>query len=143
MRPVGVTLWATVRHNRIFSRMDDYRRVYRIFLASPGDLDRERGRIRALVEELNKVIAPKLELIVELYGWEDQAPAPGRPQEIINQHLDRSHLFVGLLAERWGSETGEAPSGFFEEYTRARARRDKEGSPDIVSGGVRLHRVGG
>lgn len=88
--------------------------------------------VRDLVAELNRVIAPHLGILLELYGWEQQRPRAGRPQDIINPHVDRCHLFIGLLAERWGSATGSDTSGFHEEFQRILERRTDSGPPEIM-----------
>ena len=112
--------------------MAESRSVLRVFLASPSDLERERHVIRAVASELNTSLARRLGFHVELMGWEDTLPGFGRPQEIINQDLEQCEFFIGLLWERWGSQTGEYSSGFEEEYEIAISSREQDGSPDIV-----------
>ena len=66
-----------------------------------------------------------------LYMWEDVVPGFGRPQEIINANVDECAVFLGLLWERWGQQTGKYSSGFEEEFERALARRKETGEPEI------------
>lgn len=40
-------------------------------------------------------------------------------------------FFLGILWRRWGQPTGEYESGFEEEFTRARGRKEKSGNPEI------------
>ena len=71
---------------------------------------------------------------VELMGWEDTVAVYGRPQQIINQEVDRCDLFIGMIWKRWGSppdRDGKFTSGFQEEFERAVERRERSGSPEI------------
>lgn len=94
--------------------------IRRIFLASPGDVKKERELFVSVVERVNKVKAKPLGILLEPCGWEDLGPGSGRPQELINEEqLLKSDLVVMLLWARWGSPTGEYSSGFEEEYNLA------------------------
>jgi uncharacterized protein DUF4062/HEAT repeat protein len=104
-------------------------RRFAVFLASPGDLAEERRLARDAVDSVNQIGRHRWH--VDLFLWEDKPPASGRPQAIINKDVDICDLFVGLLWERWGQPTGEYPSGFEEEFERARARRLETEQPDI------------
>ena len=104
--------------------------VFRVFLASPSDLEEERKAAQEVVEGLNPIIR-KVDSILELRGWEDRSPGFGRPQEHINEHVDGCDLFVGILSHRWGSHTGKYSSGFEEEFERAVSRRRRSESPEI------------
>jgi hypothetical protein len=96
------------------------RDVLTVFIGSPGDLQEERKAARQVVDRLNRNVGRNLGLHVDLRGWEDTLPGAGRPQEIINEDLMDSDLFVGLLYRRWGSPSGEYTSGFEEEYELAK-----------------------
>ena len=78
--------------------MPSTRKIIRAFLASPGDLQEERKAIRDVVVEFNESWADELGYQVELIGWEETVAGFGRPQQLINQDLDRCDLFLGLLA---------------------------------------------
>lgn len=115
--------------------MNDTLRLLRVFLASPGDLQDERRLANDAVEELNKQIAPFFGYRVELVGWEDTLPKIGRPQEIINQDLDRCELFIGIMWKRWGTppaNSGPYTSGFEEEFKRSISRFKETGKPDMA-----------
>ena len=93
------------------------RRVVSVFLASPGDLKKERVWAQDVVDEFNKTWSRFFNLMVELVVWEDSIRGIGRPQEIINrEQLERCELFVGMLHRRWGTPTGVYSSGFEEEF---------------------------
>jgi HEAT repeat protein len=107
------------------------RRVLSVFLASPGDVLRERNIAAEVVNRFNRLIGPKLGWQIDLLRWEDSKPAYGRPQSIINPSVDACDLFIGLLWERWGQPTGVSSSGFHEEFERAKTRRESSGEPEI------------
>src|SRR5438270_7250871 len=105
-------------------------RTLKVFLASPGDVKPERAAADELVNDMNKQMRD-LGWQVILFMWEDVPPGFGRPQEIINARVDECAVFLGLLWERWGQQTGKHSSGFEEEFERAVARRKVSGEPEI------------
>jgi hypothetical protein len=114
--------------------MHSTRKIIRIFLASPGDLQEERKAIRDVVCEFNESWANELGYQLELIGWEETVAGFGRPQHLINQDLDRCDLFLGMIWKRWGTppdHDGEFSSGFEEEFVRSMTRREETGSPEI------------
>jgi hypothetical protein len=104
-------------------------KLFRVFVASPGDLGDERRALRDVVEKINAIYSKETEWRLELLGWEDTLPGTGRPQELINTDLDKAELFVGCLWQRWGSSSGEdGKTGFEEEFERALERHARTGS---------------
>ena len=77
--------------------MEETRKIIRVFLASPGDLQDERKFVRRAIDEINRTLANRLGYHVELMGWEDTVSKYGRPQGIINQEVDRCELFLGMM----------------------------------------------
>ena len=110
--------------------MTHQRKVLRVFLASPSDLEAERKATKEIVERFNHTIR-EIGWAVELLGWEDLLPGYGRPQAQINEDVDACDLFLGVLWRRWGSPSGKFQSGFEEEFERAVVRRRKSESPEI------------
>jgi hypothetical protein len=114
--------------------MSETRKIVRAFLASPGDLTDERLAVREAVNEFNDMWAEEFSYQVELIGWEETVSSFGRPQELINQDLDRCDLFIGMMWKKWGtppSSDGRYTSGFHEEFDRSLSRRLQSGSPEI------------
>ena len=105
-------------------------RVFRVFLASPSDLEAERKKAKEIVDRLNRIIRT-FNWTVELLVWEDRFFGIGRPQSQINDDVDVCDLFVGIIWRRWGSPSGEFQSGFEEEFERAIRRRKQSKSPEI------------
>lgn len=115
--------------------MSSNRKILHAFLASPGDLQDERKAVRNVVDEFNESLADVFGYQIELLGWEDTVAGFGRPQELINQDVDRCDLFIGLIWKRWGTppdKDGLFSSGFQEEFERSKDRREKSGSPEIA-----------
>ena len=115
--------------------MPSARTILYAFIASPGDLERERETIHEVVSEFNKSWAESLSCQIELAGWEEATPGYIRPQERLNQDVDKCDLFIGMLGKRWGTppdNDGKYSSGFEEEFERAKTRREQSGvSPEI------------
>ena len=92
----------------------------RLFVASPGDVQRERDSIERVVTELNNTIGYNLELFVDLIRWETHTrPQLGRPQGVINAQIGGYDIFVGIMWKRFGTPTGQADSGTEEEFNLA------------------------
>ena len=107
-----------------------------IFLASPGDVKKERGLVAEIIDRLNRSVARKRGLHLRLISWEKDAfPAYGSdPQKIINQQIAEMStytLFVGIMWNRLGSPTPRGDSGTVEEFTRATASFAIHGRPHI------------
>jgi len=109
----------------------EFRKVIRVFIASPGDLGEERTRFPQIIAEVNKIKANKKRIHLEPVGWEDTLPGRGRPQRLINKDIKNCELIIMLLWKRWGSSTGKYSSGFEEEYELARSLNQKTKKPDI------------
>lgn len=107
-------------------------KLYRVFIATPGDLVEERRALREVVEKINSIYSKETDWRIELLGWEDTLPGAGRPQELINADLDKADLFIGCLWQRWGSSSGLASkTGFEEEFDRSLERRTKSKTPEM------------
>ena len=92
--------------------------VYRVMIASPGDVIQERNLVRALIHEWNAVYSLDKRIVLMPVGWESHSsPLMGeRPQEILNkQILSDCDLLVATFWTRIGSPTGKSPSGSVEE----------------------------
>ena len=114
--------------------MSTTRKILRVFLASPGDLQQERQAVRSAVTECNECLSDTFGFHIELVGWEDTVSRFGRPQHLINAEVDRCDLFLGMMWKRWGTPPdvhGTYSSGFEEEFELALARRQRTDNPEI------------
>lgn len=83
--------------------------VFKVMIASPGDVAAERNVIREVITEWNNVNADARRTVLLPVGWETHSvPEMGdRPQAIINkQILGGCDLLVGVFWTRLGTETG-------------------------------------
>ena len=107
------------------------RKVYKCFIASPGDTTSERKICRSVVKFLHKK-----GYSIEAYGWEDVMPNMNgkRPQAQINQLLAECDIFIGIMSLRYGSPTAKASSGTIEEFNEAFQENQISGgrSPQIL-----------
>ncbi|MDT0179543.1 tetratricopeptide repeat protein [Microbacterium sp. ARD31] len=83
----------------------------RIFLATPGDLQDERGVVLSAVEEHNRRRRRLSNVHFEVVGWEQVRGTARRPQEAINELIRESHFMIVMFKEKWGSEPG-SPWGY-------------------------------
>jgi Domain of unknown function (DUF4062) len=101
--------------------------LYRVFLASPGDVSSERNVASDVIEELNITHGPLGNYRLELLRWETHAsPGAGRPQQVINDLIKQYDIFVGVMWKRFGSPSGIADSGTEEEFNIAYARWEED-----------------
>ena len=98
--------------------MSYFATVFKVMIASPGDVAAERSVIRELLTEWNVVNADSRKIVLLSVGWETHSvPEMGnRPQEIINkQILHGCDLLIGVFWTRIGTATGNFASGTVEE----------------------------
>lgn len=92
--------------------------VFRVMIATPSDVQTERGMIREVIHEWNVVHSKKTQVVLLPIGWETHSvPTIGaRPQEALNQQMVRDcDLLVAVFWTRLGTDTGKAESGTVEE----------------------------
>ncbi len=107
-----------------------------VFLASPGDVPKERDIVREVIDELNHAVAPAKDIVLQVVSWEnDTFPGYGMDaQALINAQIAKMakySLLVGIMWNRLGTPTPRAASGTVEEFERAVAARTQHGQPDI------------
>lgn len=116
--------------------MADNISLVRIFIASPTGLEAERRLVRDIAEEINETHVEHWRCEIKIVGWEDTIIGYRRPQDRINQDLDKCDYFFGILYNRWGSPPslpGEGySSGFEEEYNRAISRKQNGYIKDVA-----------
>jgi hypothetical protein len=96
-------------------------KVFRVLIASPGDVVDERDIAVKTIQEWNDLNSPERRIVMLPLRWETHsAPEYGtRPQEVINRLVvDHCDLVIGIFWTRVGTPTGVADSGTLEEIER-------------------------
>lgn len=111
-------------------------KIIRVFIGSPGGLEKEREAAHEVVNEVNRNHSEHWGCQFKLLGWEDTIPGYQRPQSKINEDLDKCQYFLGVLWNRWGSKPSTDDngytSGFHEEYSRAVQRIKSNQMQDLA-----------
>ena len=115
----------------------EQKRVLRVVVASPGDVQAERDTLPAVIDELNRGIAAERNLLLELHRWETDAyPGfhPEGPQGLIDPVLkiEDCDILVGIFWKRFGTPTKDAQSGTEHEILRACEARRRSHRPQIM-----------
>lgn len=93
-------------------------KVYKILVASPGDVAEERQAIPEIISEWNNINAEQHNVVLLPVKWETHsAPLMGdRAQGVINNQVVTScDMAIGVFWTRLGSPTGASESGTAEE----------------------------
>ncbi|WP_282799610.1 hypothetical protein [Bombella apis] len=92
--------------------------VYKILIASPGDVEEEREAIPDIIMKWNNTNSETNNIVLLPVRWESHS-APlmgGRPQDVLNKQLvDSCDMVIGVFWTRLGSPTGFSESGTAEE----------------------------
>lgn len=111
------------------------KRKISVFIASPGDLGKEREQFRIAIQKLNEGFGDGANVEFEALGWEDVYASTGRRnQSLINTQIDKCDVFILVMHKRWGQaspDAGPYSSYTEEEFHRALERWRKEDSPEI------------
>jgi hypothetical protein len=107
-----------------------------VFLASPGDVPKERRYVQEVLDELNRTVASARGIVLQVVSWENDAfPGYGMDaQAFINAQIAemaKYSLFVGIMWNRLGTSTPRAESGTVEEFDRAVAALAEHKRPNI------------
>lgn len=97
-------------------------KLYRVLIASPGDVTEERAIVREEIARWNAMHSESMKIVLLPTGWEtDGTPdLRERGQAVINRQLvDNCDLLIGIFWTRIGTPTPEADSGTVEEIERA------------------------
>ena len=98
--------------------------AYKVFLASPGDVKKERTIVKKVIDTYNQIHSCD-NIKLELLCWEDSThPSFGDyTQDVVNSQIgDDYDVFIGILWARFGTPTPKYESGTEEEFYRAYER---------------------
>jgi hypothetical protein len=113
------------------------KKTLRVVIASPRDVDRERSRVKAVLEELNRGIADHLGFILVPWMWETDSH-PGLhlegPQGRVDEEMQitNADLVVGIFWTRFGSPVSDARSGTEHELRLAWQSWRDTGRPQVM-----------
>ncbi len=111
------------------------KKIYKCLVASPGDTKVEREICVKIFEELNKGIGENFGFVIQRRMWEDNTrPAFGEySQAVITEQLgDDYNVFIGIMNNKFGTETNKAGSGTEEEFNNAFNRIKKKEKVEIM-----------
>lgn len=108
-----------------------------VFVASPGDVAKERQAIGRVVRELERSIGSVIELNLRPFLWEhDLGPGvhAAGPQGLVDAHsnLAKCDVLVGVFWNRLGTPTAAGKTGTEHELSAAYARWKRTGRPHIM-----------
>lgn len=110
-------------------------KLFKIFLASPGDTSEERVIAEEVVEEINKTVGSRDKFRLELLKWEhDTYPTMAEySQQAINEQMGGDfQIFVGIMWKKFGTPTLKAESGTEEEFELAYKRYSEKKDIQIM-----------
>ncbi|WP_132546776.1 DUF4062 domain-containing protein, partial [Rhodovulum euryhalinum] len=84
-----------------------------VFVSSPGDVVLERGAVSEVCEEINLDVGRRLGFRIQPITWESHTvpQKSGRSQEAINDQIEEYDVYLGIMAARFGTDTGIYGSG--------------------------------
>ena len=111
------------------------KRVYKLFVASPSDLDAERREIPRIIDRINGSFGLRWNIFVQVVMWETSVHSGigEDAQDVINRQVPEDYdIFLGMFWNRVGTKTKRAESGTIEEYEKALNRHVRTGKPEIM-----------
>ncbi len=100
--------------------------VIRLFVASPGDVAKERKILGEIVEQFNLTSNSSLNCLIEIKKWETHTfSSAGRPEDVIINQIGEYDVFLGIMWKHFGTPTGKEESGTEEEFNIALKRLKK------------------
>ncbi len=105
-----------------------------VFVGSPSDCKREREVVGDLIPNINRDLQTLgMPIEFSFVSWEEGVfPDAGRPQDIINEKLDKADIVLLVFWYRFGTDAGHSLTGTEEEFQRALERRHREGVPRVL-----------
>lgn len=93
----------------------------RIFISSPSDVETEKESALKVISELNITLCESHSISLCPLTWENNTfPSVGRDsQDIINKQIGEYDIYIGIMANRFGTKTNRAGSGTEEEFNIA------------------------
>lgn len=99
-------------------------KVYKVFIASPSDVQTECGIVKSVLARWNSIHSQDTKIVFLPITWEtNAAPELGRSaQDYINEEiLDKCDILIGVFWTKIGTPTKQYASGSVEEVYRSAA----------------------
>lgn len=109
--------------------------LYKCFIASPSDTQKEREICDEVFNEINRTIGDQFKFRIESVKWEkDSRPTFGQnPQAVINEQLlDNFQIFIGIMFTKFGAPTDNYGSGTEEEFYLAHDKFENKRNIEIM-----------
>ena len=109
-------------------------RLVRVFVSSPGDAKAERAVLDEVVQSINETTGLDRKARLELFKWErNVVPQIGPPaQEVVDEQTPAYDIYLGIMAHRFGTPSGQYGSGTEAEFRDAFQRWSRVGAPWIL-----------
>ena len=89
--------------------MADAVRLIRVFVSSPSDVAEERAVLEEVVDRINRTQGQEHGVRLEIWKWEDAVPQIGpKAQDVIDAQTPNYDIYLGIMANRFGSPTGSS-----------------------------------
>jgi hypothetical protein len=105
-----------------------------IFVSSPGDVAKERQALDKVVQRINSTDGQARGVHLEVFNWERAVVPQIGPlaQAVVNRQSPEYQIYLGIMAERFGTATSQYGSGTEEEFRTALTRWQAHGRPWIM-----------
>jgi hypothetical protein len=97
--------------------------VVDVFIASPNDVQEERGYAEEAIRQISARIRDVLNMVLHPVSWQNFLPVAAkndgdRPQDFFSLKVRKCGIFIGILYQRYGTETDgiRKISGTEEEF---------------------------
>lgn len=101
-------------------------------IALTGSQEAALDAVQRAIDETNNTVPVGVEIAFSHLVWQDQPAGFGEPQQQFNPMARRCDVFIGLLADRFGTKTQRGKTGFAEEFEIAVERRRTSSDPEIA-----------
>jgi ubiquinone/menaquinone biosynthesis C-methylase UbiE len=108
--------------------------LLRIFISSPSDVADERALVAEVLDRVNRTDGQEQGVRFEAFDWKkDVVPKVGAaPQTVVDDQTPNYDVYLGILATRFGTATGQFGSGTEKEFADALSRYQADGKPWIL-----------
>jgi len=107
--------------------------LIRLHVSAAADVSEERRILGQVVAKLQNKFGSQNDVRLELVEWSSSLhPEMSRAQQVINQQIPATDIFIGILWSRFGIPTSKAGSGTEEEFTQAYKSWQVLGRPQML-----------